>query len=423
MGDFLHLLKSDWRRLAKTPSVPLLWLAFPLLLSLVEYGAFGQMGKSSTGLPKGTLLLVDRDRTTVSGGLEAMLQREPMTDFFAVVKVDSLPVADKRLIDNEGTASLLVPRGMQDSILTGGTVDLVLTPNPREVIRPPMVDAALSSFLEIGNRFLHESDAAIARMRGFRNLNGYPPRESVMSLAGDFYDTSRRFEKLGRLRDLDVKVVRPAPKPGTNLKGGGNSFNFFAYFLPGLTLMSAFFVAQAFERRNFRSRLAGMGRRVSASPVRPLLVFAAESASILLAVLAAAFVILLFGAVLFHIPWRNPGLLVLTLVGFALFAVGLLKTLYGGARSLRTAEAVGSVVIMLSMMLGGAFAPVEVYAESMRRIAVVSPVGCASSAMVDALVHGSSLLESAPHLLGIWAWAAGLCITGIAFSRRAHARA
>jgi ABC-type multidrug transport system permease subunit len=130
----------------------------------------------------------------------------------------------------------------------------------------------------------------------------------------------------------------------------------------------------------------------------------------------------LFGAVLFHIPMQQPALLALTLLGFAVFTVGLLKTLYGGARSLRTAEAVGSVVIMLSMMLGGAFAPVEVYADSMRRIAVLSPVGCASSAMVDALVHGRSLAESAPHLLGIWAWAAGLCITGILFSRRAHAR-
>jgi ABC-type multidrug transport system permease subunit len=421
--DFLHLLKSDWRRLTKTPSVPLLWLAFPILLSLVEYAAFGQLGKSSTGLPKGTLLVVDRDRSTVSGGLQAMLQREPMTDFFTMVKVDTMPVADRRLLDNEGTASLLIPPQLEDSLLSGGAMELVLTPNPREMIRPAMVDAALSTFFEIVNRFLHESDAALGRLGGLQGRDSEPPREEIMSLAGEFYDASRRFEKLGRLRDLELKVIRPTPKPGGALQSGGSNFNFFAFFLPGLTLMSAFFVAQGFERRNFRTRLAGMARRVSASPVQPVTIFAAESASILLAVLLAALLLLAFGALLFHIPLQQPGLLALTLLGFGLFAVGLLKTLYGGSRNLRTAETVGSVVIMLSMMLGGAFAPVEIYAEGMRQIAVRSPVGCASSAMVDALVHGKSLAEAAPHVLGIWIWAVALCGTGILFSRRSHARA
>ena len=187
--------------------------------------------------------------------------------------------------------------------------------------------------------------------------------------------------------------------------------------------MSALMVAQAFARRYARSRLAGMDRRIGASPVARRTVLAAEATGILLVVLAASLLILLFGVVLFHIPMRRPGLLALAVLGYALFAVGLLATIYGAAKSLRTAEAVASIVIMMSMMLGGAFAPVEIYAESMRRFAVVSPVGCASSAMVDALVHGKSLAESAPHWLGIWAWGAGLCLVGFFLSRRTHARA
>ena len=69
-GQPVHLLfaqiRSELRRLSKTPSVPLLWLAFPLGLSLIEYGAFGHLG-GGTGLPKGTLLLVDRDGSALSG--------------------------------------------------------------------------------------------------------------------------------------------------------------------------------------------------------------------------------------------------------------------------------------------------------------------------------------------------------------------
>ncbi len=419
MRDFVHFLKSDWRRLVRTPSVPLLWLAFPLLLSLIEYAAFGHLSRSSTGLPKGTLLLVDRDRSTMSGGLAAVLQRSPMSDLFEVAKLDSVPLAEKRLIDNRGTASLVVPAGFQDSLLAGGPVDLVYTPNPREFIGPPMVDAALTSLLEIGNRFLQLSRTALRTIHGF---SGEVSRESVMSVAGQFYDAGRRFEKLGRLGDLHVDVQRPAPKPGVKL-GGGSKINFFAYFLPGLMLMSALLVAQGFERRYARSRVAGMTRRIAASPVRAVTLMAAESTGILLAVIVTALIILFFGAVLFRIPIHQPVLLGVTLLGYGLFAVGLLKTLFGSTRSLRTAEAVGSAVIMLSLMLGGAFAPVEVYSESMRGIAAASPVGCASSAMVDALVHDRTFGEAAPHVLGIWAWAAALLVSGLAFTRRANVRA
>jgi hypothetical protein len=43
--------------------------------------------------------------------------------------------------------------------------------------------------------------------------------------------------------------------------------------------------------------------------------------------------------------------------------------------------------------------------------------------MVDALVHGKSLADSAPHWLGIWAWGAGFCLLGFFLARRTHARA
>jgi hypothetical protein len=205
MSAFLHLLRADWRRVVKTPSVLLVWLAFPLLLSLIEYAAFGQLNKSSTGLPRGMLLFVDRDRSTASGGLATMLQRDPMSDFFEVTKVDSSELADRRLTDNEGSASLLVPMGFQDSLLAGGPVELVLTPNPREYIRPPMVDRA-HHLLEIGNRLLRvrcgARDAARPRSRATSPRIGHgagrpvlrrrPPVRSWAGWAGSIWRWSAR---------------------------------------------------------------------------------------------------------------------------------------------------------------------------------------------------------------------------------------
>ncbi len=128
MQLFLHLLRTDARRLFKTPSVPLLWLAFPLALSLIEYGAFGQVGRSASGLPKGTLLLVDHDRSMLSGVFAQALSREPLAGFFDVVRLDTTKVFEKKLANNDGSAALLLPHGFQDSILAGARVGLAYVP-------------------------------------------------------------------------------------------------------------------------------------------------------------------------------------------------------------------------------------------------------------------------------------------------------
>jgi ABC-type multidrug transport system permease subunit len=420
MQSLLHLLASDLRRMSKTPGLVLLWLAFPLVLSAIEYGAFGQLGRSGTGLPKGTLLLVDRDRSTASGMFVGALRREPLVDFFEVVTVDSMPQAESRLLDNQGTAALVLPVGFQDSILTGGPVELVYAPNPRETIRPQMVHAALDALLEVGNRFLHEADAAIDQLRAVADVDD-PGRETVMSIAGSFYDAQKRFERLSGLEDLDIDLKRPAPRP----EAGPTSsrFNFFAYFLPGLLLFSVLQFGQGSERRFFHQRQIGLARRVDASPIGRGTVLAAESLGILAGTLITGAIILACGFLLFRIPMRQLDVLALTLLGFGLYVIGLVKTIYARAKSKRTAEMVGSIVILLTTLLGGGFAPAEIYPASVRPIAVASPVGCAGQAMVEALVHGRTLGETLPHVAATWAWGLGLLAVGLALSWRPRARA
>lgn len=421
MRAFLHLLRTDARRLLKTPSVPLLWLAFPIALSVIEYGAFGQIGRSSSGLPKGELLIADDDRTLLSGFLAQSLQREPLSDFFTIVMLDSNAVVEKKLADNEGSAALRIPSGFQDSVMAGAPVGLEYTPNPRQSIRPQMIDASLRMFLEIGNRFLHESHDAVAQVRAANQVEGTPSRATVLSIAGSFYDAGQRFEKLGAVADLDLDVQRPAPKPG-HPATTGNAPNFFAYFLPGLVVFSLLMVGQGFERRYFELRTRGLHRRVAAAPVSPLTVLLSQGTAILVGALVVGAVILTAGVLLFDIRLQQPLTIGVTLVGFGLFVVGLFKALYGSARSKRAAETLGSVVTLLMTLIGGGFAPLEIYSDSVRPLAAATPVGCASTTLVNAIVHGRSFAESAPYVLGTWAWAAALCIIGFALAWRTHAR-
>lgn len=421
MTSFLHLLRTELRRLGKTPSVPLLWLSFPIVLSLIEYAAFGQIGSSATGLPKGTLLYVDEDRSFVSGFLGGALEREPLSDFFDVVKIDTTAVIEEMLADNEGSAALVVPAGFADSVLQGSRAELFYTPNPRQLIRPQMIDASLKTFLEIGNRFLHEADTATEELRALVDVDGTPPRDMVLRVAGSFYDASRRFEKLGELGDLDVKVERPRPKEKDAVKEG--KINFFAYFLPGLSLFSLLLIGQGFEGRFFHARQQGITRRVAAAPVSRLTVLLAESTGIYAGTLAAGVIILGIGVLVFRIEMRQPLVVVATFLGFGFFVVGFVKTLYGRARSKRSAETVATVAVLLTTLVGGGLAPVEMYSETVRPLALATPVGCASQAMLDALVHGRDFAAAAAHVLGIWAWGVAFCVLGFLVSWRPRGQA
>lgn len=421
MRAFFHLLRTDLRRLLKTPSVPLLWLALPIGLSAIEYGAFGQIGRTPSGLPKGTLLLVDHDRTVAAGFFAQALRREPMSDFMEVVTADTTQSYEKALTNNDASAVLVIPHGFQDSIVAGGRTSLTYIPNPRQEIRPKMIDASLRTFLEIGNRFLHEARDALALLQPRMNADAAPSRADVLTMTGAFYDAGTRFEKLGSLQGLEIRVQRPPRKAG-NAATSGDAVNFFAYFLPGLLLFSLLMVAQGFERRQFVLRENGLTRRVTASPVPTGVVLAAHAGGVLCAALLTGAVILGLGRLFFHIQLQQPLVIVTALVGFALYAVGLMKALYGAARTKRAAETLGSVVTLLSTLIGGGFAPIEIYSAGVRPFASATPVGCASTSLVNAIVHGQSLAETGAYVGGMWLWALLLCSVGFALSWRAHAR-
>ena len=178
MQTFRHLLLSDLRRLRKTPSVPLLWLAFPIALAAIEYGAFGQLGRGASGLPKGELLVADEDRTILSGVLAQSLQREPLSDFFTVVMLDTSTVIEQQLRDNRGSAALRIPAGFQDSVLAGAPV----AGEAASGFDKPLKDATLLALYE---RFPHYVRGPF---RGRLAPSVRQPRTALLKRAVDQHD-------------------------------------------------------------------------------------------------------------------------------------------------------------------------------------------------------------------------------------------
>jgi ABC-2 type transport system permease protein len=122
-------------------------------------------------------------------------------------------------------------------------------------------------------------------------------------------------------------------------------------------------------------REAGVLRRYSATPLRPLTYFFSDVLAPYVLSLAGAFLLFVLGTVVFHVQFSGsvPSLLVgLSLGSFAFLAFGY--SLFGLVRSPRAVTLIGNVVLYAMMLLSGAMVPLEVMPEAVRRFSALSPM-------------------------------------------------
>ena len=413
-----HLLGFELRRLTHARTVVGLWLAFPIVLAVIEYSAFGGLG--STRIPKAHLLIVDQDGSFVSRMLPAMFEREPLDRFFMVERLVDPARIRGRFQSGGGAAAaaLVIPAGFSDSVFTGGTTTLELVRNPLQTYGPEMSEAVLTTLIEVANRALGEARGALAGAAERARQSGELDREGFLSVSSAFFDVGRKLRRMALVRDLDLAVERPESKGA----GAGSSPEFFAYFFPGLLLFSLLFLGENIETRAMRDRIAGRARRVAAAPVHPAQVVAAETALGLVTTLGASVLVLAFGGVFFGIRPSDPLGVAVVLLGYCLFAVGLAKFIFAGAKSLRTAGTVASVVTIMLALFGGGFAPIEIYPSGIAAVSRWTPLGAANVALVDLLAKHSGLAAVAVPAAIVWAWAAAFLGLGLARRWRLHGR-
>jgi ABC-2 type transport system permease protein len=122
-------------------------------------------------------------------------------------------------------------------------------------------------------------------------------------------------------------------------------------------------------------REAGVLRRFSATPLRPLTYFLTDVLVPFLMTLVGILLLVLVGTVVFHV--RFEGNLFSLLAGISLgactfFALGYV--LFGLVRSARAIVVIGNVVLYPLMIFSGAMVPLEVMPDTVRTISRYLPL-------------------------------------------------
>jgi ABC-type multidrug transport system permease subunit len=397
-------------RIVRSPGLILILLAVPVTLAAIEYAAFGPTVASGR-LPPIKILVLDEDKTFLSGAVPQLFTAGPLADMFETSAIAERGAAQGFFQRNEASALVVVPKGFQDAILTGARAELQFAPNPLQTYSPAIAASVLDMMALVGNGLYEQAAAPLRQINELRGGNRSPTGDEIAAIARGLYEAGQRLNGLSAAGNITVTSIRPT---GQRDSFGSAPAEFFAYIFPGLVIFAVLFISQALALRLLRDRIRGVDRRVRMTAVAPSaqvagsFLFMIAGLSILLAVL------MLVGAGIFRIHLRNPAALVALGVGFAVFAAALQLAIIGVARDDRSASFMGSGIVLLLSLLGGTFFPAETLPPFLRSVAFVIPNGAAQQGFVDVLAHGLTFSQASARVLTTWAWAIGMLAVGVA---------
>jgi ABC-type multidrug transport system permease subunit len=376
---------KDIRRRLADPAALAIWIGLPLLLGGLL--SFISSGGGETP-PRARVLLVDQDRTALSGLLPvAARQGNTPVDFEEV----TLAEGRRRIAAGDATALLVIPAGFQNAAAGIGSARLELVTNPAERVLPAIVRQMLEVVVEAAFYGQQLFGDTLTRIAG--TAPGGPADTDVASTA---VQINQRIAQLQGVLLPPVLALSVKTDTATRL-------NFGQLFLPGMLFMAFLFIAQGMSFDVWDEKQEGTLRRLLATPQSAGRLLLGKLLAGVGVATGVALVGLLGAVALFDLAWvRVPAALFwCAYVCGALLA--LMTLLHLLAKTRRGSEMLSGVITFPLMMLGGSFFPFETMPGWMVTVGRWTPNGLGVARLKD-LLYG----DVSPAMLGLAAVGIGL---------------
>lgn len=370
----LAIAGTELRRLVRwRPSLFFLF-ALPMLIILVLGAAFG----SQT-----VRLAVAADGAGPLGReLVAALEASPGVDVERVADEEAVREAVERA---DAAAGLVVPRGYDATLRAGGRTTL------RYLQRPDALDV----------RAAVESAAArqSARLRAAAAL-GTPGADVAVAAAE------------AEVPPVAVRAVNPDGEPYTETVGrfDESASSQLVLFVFLTSLNGAIWLIE--------TRRLGVARRMLSTPTAARTILAGTALGRFAVALAQAALIMGGAALLFGVDWGDPLGAAAIVLALALVSTGAAMLLGALASSEQQAGPLALLLGLVLAALGGSMVPLEVFPDTMRTIAHLTPHAWANEGFADLLRHGGGLADLGRELGVLLVYAAVLLAASTWLLRR-----
>ncbi|MGH7628229.1 MAG: ABC transporter permease [Gemmatimonadales bacterium] len=323
------------------------------------------------------MLVVDEDRTTVSGGL---VQRLEAGRQFKVVRYEPSDASvEHALLDREVTAVLHIPRRFEEDLVRHGRAPVQLVLNAEEGATAGIVQSNANAILA---SYARELDRTLPVSRGGASA---APRSAPLDLRTQRWFNPTRNYKHWMVPALMVSLT---------------------------TIIGLLLTAQNITRENELGTL----EQLNVTPMTKVQFIAAKLIPFWLLSLVIFSIGLAIGKLVFGIPMRGSLLLVYVAAAVYLIVVlGLGLWISTVTRTQQQAMFVAFFVILIFLLMSGLFTPVDSMPDWAQRVAEVNPVKHFVFIMRSVLVRGAGLEAVGPPLLGLAA--GGVVVLALAVRR------
>jgi ABC-2 type transport system permease protein len=361
---------KDLRILRRDPFSVLSWVGIPLCIGLLINLVFG--GSGGEAKPQGVLLVADQDRTFVSRMLADAFGGDAMGQMFTVEKVEA--AAGRARIDRgDGSALLIIPKGLQDAFLNSRPYRLKLFTNAGQRILPKIVEETLRGMVD-GAFYLQRVGGD--QLRAF----GSDREPSEVETAQMAVQSSRMGHDLRQY--LSPPLIGLETTVAAVKKQNTGAANFF---FPNMIFLALLMMANGLSTDIWKERATGTLRRLAMSP-SPVAGFLAGR---------LAMVALTYGAVGLAAVAAARYLAGVTVANMAAAAAWsalsgtvfylLLLPLAVYSANQRGADVRGNLLVFPLAMVGGCFFPFESMPQWLARIGKWTPNGLAVTQFKDVL--------------------------------------
>ncbi len=370
---YLHQsIRKDTKRMLRDPLGMLTWLLIPIMVGTLLQLAFG----GQEGTPIARLLVADEDNSLVSGLITGALGQDQLGELIDSEAVE--PEEGRALIERgKATALLVIPEGFGDAFLEGEPDTLHLFTNPAQTILPGIVQEVLEIMTAGGSVLREFLDVPISQILELDELtpDAGPSDEAVADISVQVNQMITGADQYLFPPAISYERVVPDTTEEVSTWESGLGSSLIGLFFPGLLTMVLLFSGASAsadvweERRNTTLRRAistpthlrwfVLGKMVAGSQVLGLILLVG----------------IVTGRFIFGIPMQYwfAGVLLYALAGAAWIAV------LTGLQVLSTRERGASIlinlIVMVLMLAGGSFFPIQAMPEFLQPVARLTPNG------------------------------------------------
>ncbi|MCB8981711.1 MAG: ABC transporter permease [Ardenticatenaceae bacterium] len=400
---FKKALDITWLYLKMTyssRSVLIFQLLLPILFTfMVGQGTGGFDGPSSI-VVTWPLAVANEDSGSLGTSLVDTLSADPNLD----VTIIAADEAETAVTNDDALAALIIPANFSEQLAAGNLPALDFYSDPADVQEvQPIEQAVLGAASQLGGAVTAASlSRDVASELGLFTDN-VSEADYFATAVSDAQTAWQNPPTAVQINEDEIVVTAENVIPqGTSQSSPGMMAMFATFTMVGGA------VVLLEERQN------GTLRRLLVMPIRKSTIMVGKLVGILLSGLVQMVILILFGALVFGIPWANaPLALGIMVISFALAITALGLMFASLTKTLAQANALSTIVVLSISALGGAWWPLDIVPGWMQTLGRLSPISWAMDGFHDIITRGLGVTAVLPEAGILLAFAAVFLAVGV----------